>query len=224
VAGLFDREIDGGQGIPQSYECTELLSFEQGSDKRVWIVPAFAHPIGTASTLPGFGASHMKAMRAYKRLAVLSAMVHDETSGRVTVDDDGRPSLFYTMSESDRAQLAKGLAACARILFAAGAREVTIPAIPPVRLAHPAELDTLDLRFIRPHAVPLTSVHPMGTMRMGDDPRASIVSSTGEHHQVKGLFVADGSLFPTSIGVPPQISIYAFALHLSPHFIAAARK
>jgi choline dehydrogenase-like flavoprotein len=58
---------------------------------------------------------------------------------------------------------------------------------------------------------------------MGDDPKTSVTSSRGEHHQVKGLFVADGSLFPTSIGVPPQISIYAFALHLAQHYVAAAK-
>ncbi len=223
VAGVFDRAIDASQGIPQSYECTELLSFEEGSDQRVWIVPAFAHPIGTASTLPGFGAAHMRAMRSYNHLAVLTAMVHDETSGRVLLSDDGRPRLDYRMSEADRAQLAKGLVACARLLFAAGAREVTIPAIPAVRLSSLRDLGALDTSFVRPHGVPLTAVHPMGTMRMGDDPRESVVSSTGEHHQIKGLFVADGSLFPTSIGVAPQISIYSFALHLAPHAIAAAR-
>jgi choline dehydrogenase-like flavoprotein len=58
---------------------------------------------------------------------------------------------------------------------------------------------------------------------MGDDPRRAVVKSTGEHHFMKGLFVADGSLFPTSLGGPPQISIYTFALHLSKHVIARAR-
>ena len=62
------------------------------------------------------------------------------------------------------------------------------------------------------------------TMRMGDDPRTSAVSSQGAHHSVKGLFVADGSLFPTSLGGPPQISIYAFALHLAPHVVAYVRR
>ena len=79
----------------------------------------------------------------------------------------GRPLIDYKMSERDRAQLAKGLAACATIFFAAGAREVTIPAIPPVRLTRLADLAALDLGFVRPHAVPLTAVHPMGSMRMG---------------------------------------------------------
>jgi choline dehydrogenase-like flavoprotein len=223
VAGRFDEPVVGWQGIPQSWECTEHLSYEEGSDRRVWIVPAFAHPVGTASTLPGFGAAHMKAMRAYPHLAVLTAMLHDETSGTVSVDSDGRPKIAYPMTESDRGQLAKGLVACARILLAAGAREVTIPAIPPVRVTRPEELDALDTSFVRPHGVPITAVHPMGTLRMGDDPRRSVVRSTGEHHFLRGLFVADGSLFPTSLGGPPQISIYAFALHLAPHVIERAR-
>jgi choline dehydrogenase-like flavoprotein len=92
-----------------------------------------------------------------------------------------------------------------------------------VRLASARELDALDLAFVRPSSVPLTSVHPMGTMCMGEDPKTSVVRSTGEHHQLRGLFVADGSLFPTSLGGPPQISIYAFALHLAPHVVERAR-
>lgn len=223
VAGRFDSAVEGWRGIPQSWECTEHLSFEEGSDRRVWIVPAFAHPVAAAASMTGFGAAHMAAMRAYPNLAVLTAMVHDETSGEVLAGDEGRPVLRYAMTEGDRAQLAKGLVACARLLLAAGAREVTIPAIPPRRVTTLAELDALDTAFVRPHAVPLTSVHPMGTMRMGDDPKTSVVSSMGEHHQLKGLFVADGSLFPTSLGVPPQISIYAFALHLAPHVVERAR-
>ena len=224
VSGTFGEPIDGHHGIPQSYECTELLSFEEGSEKRIWIIPAFAHPVGTASTLPGFGAAHMKSMRSYRNIAVLTAMLHDESSGRVTASESGRPVLDYKMNEGDRGALAKGLVACARIMFAAGAKEVTIPAIPPVTVRSVSELDTLDTSFVRPHSVPLSAVHPMGTMRMGDDPKRSVVTSRGEHHQAKGLFVADGSLFPTSIGGPPQISIYTFGLHVSRAVIEAAQR
>jgi choline dehydrogenase-like flavoprotein len=194
----------------------------EGSDKRVWIVPAFAHPIGCASALPGFGASHMRAMRGYPRLAVFTAMVHDETRGRVRLEG-GRGVIDYVMSEGDRAQLAKGLVACARLMFAAGAREVTIPAVPPVRLRSAKELDGIDTSFVRPHAVPMTAVHPMGSLRMGGEKKQSVVGSRGEHHFVKGLFVSDGSLFPTSLGGPPQISVYAFALKLAGGIVERAK-
>jgi choline dehydrogenase-like flavoprotein len=214
VAGFFDERVDGFYGIPQSYECTEFLDFRAGSDRRAWITTAFAHPIGAAVSMPGFGASHMALMRKYANMAVLTAMVHDETEGRVTVDGHGAPRLAYDMSERDRSQLALGLRGAARILLAAGAREVVLGSVPALRITKAIDVDRITLDVVRPHGLPLLSVHPMGTMRMGEDPRSAVVKSTGEHHHVRGLFVLDGSLFPTGIGVPPQISIYAFAKHL----------
>jgi choline dehydrogenase-like flavoprotein len=222
VAGFFDERIDGVYGIPQSYECTELLDFDEKSDRRVWITTAFAHPIGAAASLPGFGAPHMALLRRYAYMSVLTAMVHDETEGRVTLED-GAPKLRYDIGKGDREQLARGLHACARILFAAGAREVVLASIPALRLTKASDVDRITTDIVGPHKLPLLAVHPMGTLRMGDDPKKSVVKSTGEHHAVRGLFVLDGSLFPTSIGVPPQISIYAFARHLAKHAIERAR-
>jgi choline dehydrogenase-like flavoprotein len=54
----------------------------------------------------------------------------------------------------------------------------------------------------------------MGGVSMGDDPARAAVDSRGRHHHVRGLYVADGSLFPSSIGVPPQLSVYALGLHV----------
>lgn len=224
VAGLFDHEVAGWRGIPQTYECTEFLDFAHGSDRRVWLVPVFAHPIGTATQIPGFGAKHAEVMRKYPHVAALTAMVHDETAGRVTAARSGRITIDYHLEPDDRRQLALGLEAGAHLLLAAGAREVIVPyEVAPFSIRRAADLGAIAARGLPRHAMPLTAVHPMGTLRMGDDPRRSVVSSRGEHHAVKGLFVADGSLFPTSIGVPPQISIYTFARHVAPHVIAAAR-
>lgn len=219
VAGLFEERVEGWKGIPQTYECTEWLEPHEGSDRRVWITTVFAHPVGSAVMLPGFGAKHREWMVRYPHLAVLTAMVHDESSGHVGVRPDGRPRITYEMTSRDRAQLALGVRACARILFAAGARRVLVPSSPPVELHSPADIKGVADDFVRPLGIPITSVHPLGTLRFGDDPRQAVVQSTGEHHQIEGLFALDGSLFPTSIGVPPQISIYAFAKHLS-RFVA----
>jgi choline dehydrogenase-like flavoprotein len=43
---------------------------------------------------------------------------------------------------------------------------------------------------------------------MGEDPKRSVVDSYGSHHHVENLSVFDGSIFPTSIGANPQLSIY----------------
>lgn len=217
VIGRFDEKIDGYRGIPQSYECTEFLDLAPGSDRRVWITTAFAHPVGAAVLLPGFGREHARWMASYSHLGVLTAMVHDETDGRIRVASDGRPSIEYVLGDSDRRQLARGLSACAELLLAAGAREVMIPAAPSIAVRGKRDLAVLDTGV--PRGLTLAAVHPLGGLSFGDDPRRSVMTSRGEHHHVRGVFALDGSLFPTSLGVPPQISIYSFARHLSRHVV-----
>lgn len=219
VAGLFDEEIEAWKGIPQSYECTEWLDFSPESERRVWITTVFAHPIAAAILMPGFGAEHARWMARYSRLAALTAMVHDESDGVVTARSDGLPRIDYRSSERDLEQLALGLRRASELLFAAGAREVLVPTVTRRVLTAPSEVETLGLSAVQPNEMPMTAVHPMGTLAMGDDPRRAVVRSTGEHHQVAGLFALDGSLFPTSLGVPPQLSIYAFARYLAPNVV-----
>ncbi len=213
AAGDFDEPVRAWQGIPQTYECTEMLQLDREDGFRVWIVPAFAHPVGTAVLVPGHGAPHRALMERYAHLAVFTAMVHDHTRGRVRPDGDLGLTLDYWPDESDRQQLRAGLAACARLLFAAGARRVLVPTEAPRVYERGASLADLERLDITKGSIDVTSVHPMGSVPMGDDPSAA-VDSEGRHHHVRGLWVADGSLFPSSIGVPPQLSIYALGLHV----------
>lgn len=217
VAGVFDEPVEGWLGIPQSWECTEKLTFDEApdNDARAWIVTAFAHPIGLASSLPGFGAAHMKLMRLYPRLAVLAAMIHDRSSGVVT-QSDGRPSVSYTLEAGDQRALLVGLAACAEILFAAGARQVIVPLAQPLTLNSPSEIARILQHRYRPLDPLLTAVHPMGTLALGQ-----VTDERGAWRGVDGLFVADGSLFPTSLGGPPQLSIYAAGHKVATHVIEA---
>lgn len=214
AAGDFEEPVRAWQGIPQTYECTEHLDFEQDSGPRAWIVPAFAHPAGTAAIMPGHGDAHRGLMRRYDHLAVLTAMIHDRTPGKVRPDGDLGLSIDYWPDAGDRKQLALGLWACARLLFAAGARRVLLPSQPAQVLLPGDPLESLLTMDILPGAMDLTAVHPMGSVPMGDDPRVAAVSSEGRHHHLTGLWIADGSLFPSSIGVPPQLSIYAMGMHV----------
>jgi choline dehydrogenase-like flavoprotein len=61
---------------------------------------------------------------------------------------------------------------------------------------------------LRPLAMRIVSAHVMGGCGMGADPRTSVTDATGRHHQLENVTVADGSLFPTSIGANPQQSVY----------------
>ncbi len=219
VAGLFDERIEAWRGIPQSYECTEHLDLSRGSRSRVWLVPSFAHPAGTAAMMPGFGPRLMRAMRDYPRMAVIAAMAHDETEGRVYWDGE-RSRIAYRPVPADRETLALGARAAGRILLAAGAREVRIPGIPPFTARTEHELEAFTSERMLPHDVPLTAVHPMGSMPMGTDPRTSVTDERGAHHHLAGLWIADGSVFPTSTGTPPQLPIYTFGLRTARAILA----
>jgi choline dehydrogenase-like flavoprotein len=214
VAGDFDEPVRAWDGIPQTYECTEHLELDREGGRRVWILPAFAHPMGTAVIVPGHGAAHQDLMGRYANLAVLTAMIHDETRGRVRPEGDLGLSIDYWPDASDRRELVFGLRACVELLFAAGARRVFVPTAKPRIYERGASLADLDGFELAPGVTDLTAVHPMATVPMGDDPAVAAVDSEGRHHHLEGLWVADGSLFPTSIGVPPQLSIYAMGLHV----------
>jgi choline dehydrogenase-like flavoprotein len=207
-AGQFDEPVEGYVGIPQSVECTEFIDWEPGSPRRIWIVPAFAHPVGLVAMMPGFGASHMRLARRYRYLAVLAAMLHDESSGEVRATRAGRPELRYRLNETDRSALGRGMQACGQLLLAAGAREVMVPLTRPLVAKSERELLPLATHAYRPLDPLLSAVHPMGTLPMAASPEHGVTDGRGAWHGVKGLYVADGSLFPTSLGGPPQITIY----------------
>lgn len=208
VGGLFEREIVAWQGIPQTWECTEFLHPTDPA-RRIWIVPVFGHPIGVTSMLPGIGAEAVARLGRYRHVAAVTPMLHDLSTGWIDVQRDGRPSLHYALNNADLRMMAQGLSASARLLLAGGAEQVLIPtAIPQVVRTDAEATAVADLRLGRLDP-PLAAVHPMGGMRMGGDPRFSVVDGEGRHHHHKNLWVADGSLFPTSTGVPPQWSIYS---------------
>ena len=221
VAGDFDEPVRAWEGIPQTYECTEHLDLTEGSDRRLWIVPAFGHPMGVATMLPGHGDAHAALMGRFSHMAVLVAMLHDETEGRVEPDGELGLTIDYRPIARDRKCLAEGLVHCARLLFAAGARRVIVPTFPLRVLDRVEDIAALAEIVIDPGTISLTAVHPMASVPMGDDPRGAAVDSRGRHHQIAGLWVSDGSLFPTSIGGPPQLSIYALGLHVGRHLVAA---
>ena len=216
AAGDFEEPIEAWRGIPQTYECTEFLNLDAvhgpGADRdavgnRSWIVTAFAHPVGCATMLPGFGQGHLERMQRYPHLGVLTAMIHDLTAGRVRPSGDLGVRIHYWPNEADRRELLFGLERCCELLFAAGASVVHIPTDPVTTLqpGQPFPIDELE-RW----QLDVTAVHPMSSVPMG----GPAVDATGAHRALQGLWISDGSLFPTSIGMPPQLSIYALGLHV----------
>ena len=74
---------------------------------------------------------------------------------------------------------------------------------------------------IRANEIAWGAYHPQGTCRMSENPKKGVIDSYGRTHDIENLFISDGSIFPTCIGVNPQITIMAFALRCAEHISAS---
>ncbi|UCD83763.1 MAG: GMC family oxidoreductase [Deltaproteobacteria bacterium] len=216
VTALFDEEIEGWKGVPQSYYVDEY--FEEG----IMLEGIFVPPNYGSASLPSFGKQHKELMKDYRHIAAFGVMVSDTSRGRVRIDQRGRPLITYRMNRSDTRKMAKGVAITSEIFFAAGAKKVFpyLPGLP--EISSKQEVDRIRER--RPKATDFTMMgfHPMGTCRMGKNRKKSVVNSHCESHDVTNLFICDGSIFPSSLGVNPQLSIMAFATHAANYINANA--
>jgi len=187
-----------------------------------WLESAPGHPGLSALAIPWSGGrAHKDAMRRLDRAASTIVLVRDVAEGRVTIDTRGEPLLEYRLSTRDRRNLTRGLQEAARIQRAAGAlrmgslhlRECSVgDGRGPIREAEfDAFIDRLGRLGIRENGVALFSAHPMGSARAGTDPKTSAAKPTGESHDVRNLWIGDGSVLPTAPGVNPMISIMALA-------------
>ncbi|HMZ01609.1 MAG TPA: GMC family oxidoreductase, partial [Burkholderiaceae bacterium] len=221
---------------PQSLYCDHYLH-SQPVDGPVGfkLESAPLHPVLFSTTLQGYGAAHVELMRAFPNAQVILALLRDgfhpdSPGGEVRLRDDGTPQLDYALNDYLFDGMRRALLAMAEIQFAAGAQAVIPVHEAGVRWSNLAEaragLATLPMQ---PLALRVVSAHVMGGCAMGRDAAQSVVDPRGRHHQLRGLTVADGSLFPTSIGANPQESVYgivarnvsALASELSGHPAAA---
>ncbi len=219
VGGVFNETIDGHLGIPQSYYIDQFLDMKRLPDSGYLLMPAFGSQMIVAASLPGFGEDHRELMERYRHIAALLVLLHDRTTGRVSVNYGGTPNIAYRLGHSDRKVLVEGIINAARLLFAAGATEILMPYTQHVPIKTEADLDIIRQRGIVPNDIMMASSHPQGTLRMGENPNRAVVKLSGESYAAKGLFVADASLFPTSVGVPPTLTIAALATHVAGQII-----
>ena len=219
VGGIFNETIDGHLGIPQSYYIDQFLDLRRSPDSGYLLMPAFGSQMIVAASLPGFGKSHRELMERYRHIAAVLVLLHDRTTGRVSIDYKGTPSISYRLQRSDKQVLMQGAMNAARLLFAAGATEIVMPYTQHLPIKTEADLEIIRQRGVVPNDIMLASSHPQGTLQMGEERHKAVVKLSGESHAVNGLFVADASLFPTSIGVPPTLTIAALGRHVAGQII-----
>ena len=223
IWGRYDREIVTSTGIPLTTMCDEHLRW-RGTDFGFWIETPPMHPSFTAAAMPGFGQSHRTLMSSFNQLGVLIGLTRDgaertRSSGRVRVNRRGETSIAYALTPEDQRRVRASLSASAQIHFAAGAREVGTMHATPIVVRSAADVARLEEGSVGPNRIGLFSAHVNGTCRMGTDPSTSGATPEGERHGVRGLYISDGSLLPTSLGVNPQETIMAVATVLAERMV-----
>jgi choline dehydrogenase-like flavoprotein len=224
VWGRYDREIVTSTGIPLTTRGDEHLRW-RGTDYGFWIETPPMHPSFTAAAMPGFGAPHSALMSSFNQLGVLIGLTRDgaertRSSGRVRVNRRGETSITYALTPEDQRRVRASLSATAQLHFAAGAREVGTMHTQPLVVRSAAEVGRLEEGAVGPNHIGLFSAHVNGTCRMGTNPATSGATPDGERHGVRGLYISDGSLLPTALGVNPQETIMSIATVLAERMVA----
>jgi choline dehydrogenase-like flavoprotein len=220
LAGIFPERVEPWTGALQTRYSDQFADSGDGYGVKFETAPVhFALPAS------GFGwesaLGHREDIARLAHTSIVGVLLRDRDSGRVTVTRDGRPQVHYELSQHDVANVRRGLLGAAEVLAAAGAMELFSLQTPPsrARTSEPEWLsrfgDQMDRRGYTKCRMSYITFHQMASCAMGADPDRSVVGESGESHEVKGLYVADASAFPTSSGVNPMITIMAIADHVA---------
>jgi choline dehydrogenase-like flavoprotein len=212
VGARYEEEVRGWEGVMQSYYV------DQWEPQRVLLEATFTPlPFGGAWLL-GAGREHQEAMLRFGHLGSIGVHLSDESAGRVGFGGDGSLRVSYRLTDEDARRLVFGIARAAEVHFAAGAVEV-YPNIGRVPVLRPQRLAEFEATSFKPSELRLEAFHPMGTARIAADPGEGVCAADGSVNGAAGLYVADASLFPTSVGVNPMMTVIAFAKNVA-HGIA----
>ena len=212
---LFDEAVNGHSGAPQSVYSDQFVwpADDNLAGYKLEVPPL--HPVLMATKLTGSGAQHAALMQQFNHLQATIALLRDgfhpqSQGGRVMLDQYQQPVLDYPLTEYLWHGMRRALLSMAELQFAAGARQV-------MPIHHDASLyrswaeakvaiAQLPMQILRQTIV---SAHVMGGCNMSSSAQRGVVDPYGRHNQLNNLSVFDGSVLPTSLGVNPQLTIYA---------------
>lgn len=216
VTGRFDHDVDNHRGATQGHEVTGLrgegIKFEAlGFDLSI-----------LASRVPGVGRAFAARMTELRRHAVWGAALRAQAQGRVSRGPWGfgrRALVRYALTPDDVLKARRATRVLCDLFLAAGATEVYpgVAGVPTVVRTHDEAARIEEHGPLDARAYAMSMTHLFATARMGRDPARSVVGLDFQHHDVRGLYVADSSVFPSNTGVNPQLAIMALA-----HLAAAA--
>ncbi|MSO40878.1 MAG: GMC family oxidoreductase [Solirubrobacterales bacterium] len=215
VVGYYDSDQQAWWGPPQALLCDEFADTGEGYGFLIETAQYAPGLVGSATPWTG-GEQHKELVSETPKTATTIGLIRDRGAGRVDVDADGESVPSYAVTdELDLANMHLGIESQVRMHIAAGARQIGALAagLPIWRAGDDVDryLERLRRIPVRAGGYRLFSAHQMGSCRMGADAETSVANPDGELHDTQGVWIGDGSAFPTSSGTNPMITIMALA-------------
>jgi choline dehydrogenase-like flavoprotein len=212
VTADFPEKLDAYAGM-------QICRYMQPKDDDGLVLETWFNPVMMQSLfMPGWFDDHWRNMQRYTHMTCFGVVVGSRDNGRVKRSRlTGALDLAFTVKPEDHARLIDGMKLAGRIAFAARAHRVMPPTFGYAELSHPDQLDDLD-RIVRDAGgLMMNSAHPQGGNPVGGDPERDVVDAEFRvRHRgkpVENLYVADASVFPSSVTVNPQLTVMALAAY-----------
>lgn len=216
VLGDFPFEVRAEQGITMAYTLHQFGVTNGVEDGGFLIEAIFLPPFQFSLQVSISPAKHRELLARYRHMTMAFAFPRDHPTGEVSLTPDGQPRVSYALDRKGIDDVSKGIEILTKMWFELGAtRVVTSHKSMPI-LNSPEEIPSL-MRAIRkePKRLFLVSAHPQGGNCMGRDPSRGVVDSSGKVFGYSNLFVCDASVFPSAVGVNPQLTVMSIATVLS---------
>jgi choline dehydrogenase-like flavoprotein len=221
-AAVMPKKVEGWQGAPQTIYTDHFLETQPIDGPIGFKLEAPPlHPVIFASTVSGYGRAQAQLLQQFPNTHVLLALLRDgfhsqSVGGHVKLRGDGSAVLDYPLTDFVMEGARRALLAMAEIQFAAGAQQV----LPVHEMAQPYTTwaqakGAVQALAMKPLLTKMVSAHVMGGCGMAASASQGVTRPDGRHWQIENLSVHDGSVFPTSIGANPQLSVYGLANRLA---------
>ncbi|MBA3059931.1 MAG: GMC family oxidoreductase [Gammaproteobacteria bacterium] len=221
-AAIMGQKVEAWAGAPQTIYTDHFLGTDPIDGPIGFKLEAPPlHPVIFASTVFGYGQQQADMLAQFPNTHVILALMrdgfHEEAAGgQVKLRGDGSPELDYPLSDFVMDGARRALLAMMEIQFAAGARQV----LPMHEMARPYNSwaegrQAVAALAMQPLLTKVVSAHVMGGCGLGGTEALGVTRPDGVHWQLENLSIHDGSIFPTSIGANPQLSIYGIVNRLT---------
>jgi choline dehydrogenase-like flavoprotein len=225
VIGRYDHDTEAFWGPPHSGLVDEFADLGDGYGFLLETAQ-YTTAVAAAAVPWTGGEAHKEFMAGFRRSASFIALLRDRGHGQVTLDAGGEALPAYALTDDvDVRNTYRAITEMIRLHEAAGAQEIVSLAAGMPRWRRGEDMREFVTRATGEHlgygGQKLFSAHQMGTCRMGTDPRTSVADPRGQLHDTPGVWIGDGSAFPTASGTNPMVSIMALASRTAAHIAAA---